>query len=144
MKKEIITSFYQWILLAVVLLTAVDSEAVTKISDVGASVTEGVFKKDYNIISDEQLQAFNNSPIDKVDQIVKGNYPILILCADEDKAALPDENTLPFEKRVNAAGGEVTVMHKPGFDHHSHSFPNPEHIVRFLLNASGSNFLANK
>ena len=91
------------------------------------------FKKDYNITSDDQLQSFNNSPIDKVKKIVKGKYPILILCADEDKAALPTENTLPFEKKIKAAGGEITVMHKPGFGHHPHSFPNPEPIVRFIL-----------
>ena len=43
------------------------------------------FKKDYNITSDEQLRAFKNSPIDKIKQIVKGKYPILILCADADE-----------------------------------------------------------
>lgn len=99
------------------------------------------FKQDYSITSDEQLQTFSNSPIDKVDQIAKGNYPILILCADEDKAALPDENTLPFEQKMKAVGGKLKLIHKPGFGHHPHSFPNPEPIVRFLLDASGYNFL---
>ena len=94
------------------------------------------FKKDYNITSDDQLKSFSNSPIDKVKKIVKGKYPILILCADEDKAALPTENTLPFEKKIKAAGGKITVMHKPGFGHHPHSFPNPEPIVRFILKAT--------
>lgn len=106
-----------------------------------SSVELEAFKNDYNITSDEELQAFNNSPVDKVDEIVQGAYPILILCADEDKAALPEENTLLFEKKVKAAGGKVTVIHKPGFGHHPHSFPNPESIVRFLLNASRYNFL---
>jgi lysophospholipase L1-like esterase len=95
------------------------------------------FKNDYNITSDGQLHSFKNSPIDKVNQIVKGKYPILILCADADEAALPDENTLPFEQKVKASGGDITVIHKPGFGHHPHSFPNPEPIVDFILNASG-------
>ena len=99
------------------------------------------FKQDYNINSDTQLSTFKNSPVDKVHLIAKGNYPILILCADEDKAALPEENTLPFEQKMKEAGKQITVIHKPGFGHHPHSFPNPEPIVRFLLNASGYNFL---
>jgi lysophospholipase L1-like esterase len=94
------------------------------------------FRKDYNITSDDQLLKFRNSPIDKVPQIVKGKYPILILCADADEAALPDENTLPFEQKVKVLRGNITVMHKPGFKHHPHSFPNPQPIVDFILNAA--------
>ncbi len=104
----------------------------------GSSPDElAAFKKDYNITSDEQLQSFKNSPIDKIKQIVKGKYPILILCADADEAALPEENTLPFEQKIKASGGKITVIHKPGFGHHPHSFPNPEPIVDFILIASG-------
>lgn len=95
------------------------------------------FKKDYNITSDDQLWKFDNSPIDKVPQIVKGKYPILILCADADEAAITDENTLPFEKQVLALKGNITVIHKPGFKHHPHSFPNPQPIVEFILKSTG-------
>lgn len=92
-----------------------------------------VFKRDYNITSDAQLKAFKNSPIDRTDEIVKGHYPILILCADDDEAVPPGENTIPFEQKIRAAAGNITVIHKPGFKHHPHSFPNPEPIVRFIL-----------
>ncbi|MGQ8334971.1 GDSL-type esterase/lipase family protein [Sunxiuqinia sp. A32] len=99
------------------------------------------FKNDYNVTSNEQLQAFKNSPIDKIQEIVKGKYPILILCADEDEAALPDENTLPFEQKILDAGGKIKVIHKPGFKHHPHSFPNPSPIIDFILAATKSNKL---
>ncbi len=36
-------------------------------------------KKDYNITTEEQLKNFKQSPIDKVDAIVKGKYPVLSL-----------------------------------------------------------------
>lgn len=94
------------------------------------------FRKDYNITSDEQMKTFNNSPIDKVDQIAKGGYPILILCADADEAALPDENTLPFEQKMKALNGDLTIIHKPGFHHHPHSFLNPKPILDFILKAT--------
>jgi lysophospholipase L1-like esterase len=95
------------------------------------------FKADYHVTNQEQLVNFKGSPIDKVDQIVKGKYPMLILCADADEAALPDENTLPFEKKVRALNGNIMVIHKPGFKHHPHSFPNPTPIVDFILKATG-------
>ena len=95
------------------------------------------FKKDYNLVTDDDMMKFKNSPVDKVKQIVKGKYPILILCADEDEAVYPPDNTLLFEKRVKELNGDITVIHKPGFKHHPHSLPNPTPIVDFLLKGSG-------
>jgi lysophospholipase L1-like esterase len=95
------------------------------------------FKKDYNLISDEQVRQFKGSPVDKVKQIVKGKYPILVLCADADEAVYPPDNTLLFEKEVKALNGNIIVMHKPGFKHHPHSLPNPTPIVDFILKGTG-------
>lgn len=99
------------------------------------------FKKDYNIQSREQMLQFKNNPVDKdkIKKIVKGHYPILVLCADADEAVSPAENTLLFEQRIKKQGGNITVIHKPGFKHHPHSFPNPEPIVDFILQATGKN-----
>jgi lysophospholipase L1-like esterase len=94
------------------------------------------FKKDYNLNTDEEIRQFKGSPVDKVEAIVKGKYPILILCADADEEVSPADNTLLFEQKVKALNGNITVMHKPGFKHHPHSFPNPTPIVDFILNAT--------
>jgi len=112
------------------------AEGLMKTTDIKNDMLEA-FKKDYNITTDEQVREFKNSPVDKVKQIVKGNYPILILCADEDEAVSPADNTLLFEKRVKALNGNITVMHKPGFKHHPHSLPNPKPITDFILKATG-------
>lgn len=101
------------------------------------------FKKDYQISTKEDITTLKQSPVDKINQIVKGEYPILILCADADEAVDPQQNTMLFEKRIRESGGRITVIHKPGFKHHPHSFPNPEVIVQFLFaafNASSANF----
>jgi alpha-beta hydrolase superfamily lysophospholipase len=95
------------------------------------------FKKDYHIYTDSAAQEFHNSPIDKVAEIVKGKYPILILCADADEIVSPLENTLLFEKEIKDLNGNVMVIHKPGFRHHPHSLPNPAPIVDFILKATG-------
>ncbi len=95
------------------------------------------FKKDYNLTTAAQIREFKGSPVDKIKQIVKGKYPILILCADADEAVSPADNTLLFEKKVKTLNGNITVIHKPGFKHHPHSLPNPTPIVDFILKANG-------
>ncbi len=94
------------------------------------------FREDFQLTTDEQVKQFKGSPIDKVDKIVKGHYPILILCADADEAVAPEENTIPFEKMVKALKGNITVIYKPGFKHHPHSMPNPTPIVDFIVKAA--------
>ncbi|MBO9563419.1 MAG: hypothetical protein J7621_11620 [Niastella sp.] len=96
-----------------------------------------LFKADYGLTTDEQVKQFTGSPIDKVDRIVKGRYPIFILCADADEAVAVEENTIPFEKKVKELKGDITVIYKPGAKHHPHSLPNPTVIVEFVLRASG-------
>jgi lysophospholipase L1-like esterase/dienelactone hydrolase len=96
------------------------------------------FKADYHLTTDEEVKAFEGSPIDKVKKIVKGKYPILILCADADEAVAPEENTYLFGQKVKALKGNITVFHKPGFKHHPHSLPNPTPIVDFVLKATGN------
>ena len=95
------------------------------------------FKKDYNLATNEQVTNFKGSPVDKVKLIVKGQYPILILCADADEEVSPQDNALFFEQKVKELNGNITVIHKPGFKHHPHSLPNPTSIVDFILKATG-------
>jgi lysophospholipase L1-like esterase/dienelactone hydrolase len=95
------------------------------------------FKKDYNLMTDSDIINFRGSPVDKVKQIVKGKYPILILCADADVEVIPAENTTLFDQKVKALHGNITIIHKPGFKHHPHSFPNPTPIVDFILTETG-------
>lgn len=85
-----------------------------------------------------EIKNFNKNPTDRVAEIVKGKYPILILCADADEQVKPSENTLDFERKILAKGGQITVIHKPGSAHHPHSLPNPKPIVDFILNATAN------
>ncbi|MGF6847757.1 lysophospholipase L1-like esterase/pimeloyl-ACP methyl ester carboxylesterase [Chitinophaga sp. W3I9] len=94
------------------------------------------FKKDYGFTSDSAAMLFKGSPLYKIREIVKGKYPMLHVLADADTDVPPEENTLPFEEKIKALGGDITVMHKPGFAHHPHSFPDPTPIVDFILKAA--------
>ncbi|WP_353125591.1 glycosyl hydrolase family 95 catalytic domain-containing protein [Parapedobacter pyrenivorans] len=96
----------------------------------------GDIRQAHGLATDEAVAGFMGSPMDRITDIVRGNYPILILCADADEAVDPQTQTLAFEKKVKAAGGDITVIMKPGFKHHPHAFPNPAPIVDFMLKAT--------
>ncbi|GAB3908389.1 GDSL-type esterase/lipase family protein [Mucilaginibacter boryungensis] len=101
----------------------------------GSATNWETFKKDYQITSEEGVASFANSPIDKIKKIVKGKYPMLHVCGDADETVPMEENTLPFEQKVKALGGNITVIHKPNGHHHPHSLPNPTPIVDLILKA---------
>lgn len=92
-------------------------------------------KIDFQLQSAAAAAAFAGSPLNKVQLIVKGKYPMLHVCGDADEVVPMEENTIPFEQQVRALGGDITVIHKPGFKHHPHSLPNPMPIVNFILKA---------
>jgi lysophospholipase L1-like esterase/dienelactone hydrolase len=98
-----------------------------------SGITKGI-EENYHVTRD-QMKTFKESPIDKIDAIAKGNYPILILCAELDEAAVNSQNAFPFEKKIKEKGGNITVIVKNGFKHHPHSFPNPAIIVDFIERA---------
>lgn len=91
-------------------------------------------KENYGIDRND-ITSFKESPVDKIDEIVKGGYPILILCAELDEAAVNSQNTFPFVKKVKEKGGTIVVIEKKGFGHHPHSFANPSLIVDFIEEA---------
>jgi lysophospholipase L1-like esterase/dienelactone hydrolase len=88
--------------------------------------------KAYRLNGLDDIRHFHGNPMDKVKEIAKGKYPILILCADQDEA-VPPAQTFLFEEKIKAEGGIITVMVKKGFKHHPHSFPNPTPIVDFII-----------
>lgn len=95
------------------------------------------FKQNFGYTSEEAAATFKGNPLDKVADIVKGKYPMLHVVGDADEVVPVEENTAPFETKVKALGGDITVIHKPGVGHHPHSLANPERIVNFILRATG-------
>lgn len=103
----------------------------------GSAADWDKFKKDYGYTSDSAALTFTGNPIDKAAQIVKGGYPMLHVVGDADDVVPVNENTAIFEQRVQALGGQIQVIHKPGVNHHPHSLANPTPIVEFILKATG-------
>jgi len=93
------------------------------------------YKTDFGYTIEAEAMAGKNSPIDKIDAIAKGQYPMLHVVGDADEVVPVAENTAPFEKKIRAAGGTIRIIHKPGVGHHPHSLANPQPIVDFITAA---------
>ena len=89
----------------------------------------------WHLDTDEAVQAFRGSPLDQVQAIIRGGYPLLHVCGEADEVVPISENTDLFEQRIRSAGGTITVIRKPGVKHHPHSLTDPTPIVNFILKA---------
>jgi lysophospholipase L1-like esterase/pimeloyl-ACP methyl ester carboxylesterase len=95
------------------------------------------FKQDFNLASEEEALTFKGNPLDLAPQVAGAGFPMLHVCGDSDVVVPIEENTDLFEKRIVQAGGQITVIRKPGIGHHPHSLANPQPIVDFILRATG-------
>lgn len=94
-----------------------------------------LFKESFGLKTNKEALAFRGNPIDLTDVLANAGFPMLHVVGDVDDVVPIIEHTLPFEKKIKEAGGEIQVIHKPGIGHHPHSLPNPQPIVDFILMA---------
>lgn len=91
--------------------------------------------KVYNL-TDEQSESFNGNPFDGLESLAKANVPLIHVVGSADSVVPVAENTDILEARYKALGGKITVIRKPGLDHHPHSLPDPTPLVDFILSAT--------
>jgi pimeloyl-ACP methyl ester carboxylesterase len=84
-------------------------------------------------VTEETLKDFKGSPLDRVDTVLAAKIPILAICGDADKVVPYTENTGILAERYKKAEGNISVILKPGGDHHPHSLKDPQPIVDFLV-----------
>ncbi|MEI9892394.1 MAG: prolyl oligopeptidase family serine peptidase [Chthoniobacter sp.] len=84
-------------------------------------------------LTEETAKDFKGNPLDHLDPIIAARIPILAICGDSDKVVPYEENAGILAERYQKAGGNISVILKPGGDHHPHSLKDPQPIVDFLL-----------
>lgn len=99
----------------------------------GAKVEWEQAKKARQLKTEEDIRNFKGNPLDKVDKIVRGGYPMLHVCGAADEVVPMAENTDLFEQKIKALGGNITVIRKEGVGHHPHSLKDPAPIVEFII-----------
>ena len=89
--------------------------------------------KAYGFKSDADAIAFRGNPIDNLKPLAAAKIPLLHVYGDADKTVPWDENTKVLADRYRALGGNITLIPKPGVDHHPHGLTDPAPIVEFIL-----------
>jgi pimeloyl-ACP methyl ester carboxylesterase len=84
-------------------------------------------------LTEETAKNFKDNPLDHIDPIAAAKIPILAVCGDADKTVPYVENTALLEEHYKKLGGNISVILKPGGDHHPHSLKDPQPIVDFLV-----------
>ncbi len=79
-----------------------------------------------------EMICYRESPIDKMETLLKNNLPVILVAGDSDEVVPYCENGAILEKYYKANGGVIEVHIKPGCGHHPHGLENPEVIADFM------------
>lgn len=95
--------------------------------------------KAYGFKSDADAVAFRGNPVDNLKPLAAAYVPLLHVYGDADKTVPWDENTGVLAERYKQLGGNITLIAKPGVDHHPHGLTDPTPIVDFILKYAATN-----
>jgi pimeloyl-ACP methyl ester carboxylesterase len=95
--------------------------------------------KAYDFKSDAEAIAFKGNPVDNLQPLAAAHIPLLHVYGDADKTLPWEENTGVVAARYKALGGNITLIPKPGGDHHPHGLTNPAPIVDFIFKYAATN-----
>ncbi|MEP6672256.1 MAG: prolyl oligopeptidase family serine peptidase [Chthoniobacter sp.] len=83
-------------------------------------------------LTEDTAKDFKGNPLDRLAPLIAAKIPVLTICGDSDKVVPYTENSAILVERFKAANANVSVILKPGGDHHPHSLKDPQPIVDFL------------
>lgn len=92
-------------------------------------------KRILGISSDSETENISINPINHLDELADTNIPVLLIAGDSDRYVPYEENGLPLEQKLKSRGKDITVIIKPGCDHHPHSLEKVEPIIDFIEKA---------
>ncbi len=95
--------------------------------------------KAYSLLAEQALE-FEHNPIDNLEPLARFVVPVLHICGTSDTVVPMSENSDVVEKRYKKLGGKITVIRKPGADHHPHSLEDPKPIVDFILSHTTADY----
>ncbi|MHC4581756.1 MAG: SGNH/GDSL hydrolase family protein, partial [Planctomycetota bacterium] len=88
----------------------------------------------------EQALEYKYNPIDNLEPLARSVVPVMHVCGTGDTVVPIEENSDVVEKRYKKLGGKITVIRKPGVDHHPHSLQDPQPIVDFILSHTTADY----
>ncbi len=94
--------------------------------------------KRYGFASDAEAKAYRLNPVDNLAPLAAAHVPLLHVFGDADEVVPWQENTGVIAERYPKLGGEITLIRKPGVQHHPHGLDDSTPIVDFLWRNSAS------
>lgn len=87
----------------------------------------------YGLADEAAVRAYPGSPVDNLAPLAKAHVALLNVYGDADDTVPWQENTGLVEPRYKALGGDITLICKPGGNHHPHGLTDPTPIVDFIV-----------
>ena len=82
-------------------------------------------------LSVSQLLNYRDHPIDKANDIIRNGTPVMLICGDSDTIVPYSENGMVLAEKLTAAGHPLTLIVKPGCDHHPHGLEDNSPLIRW-------------
>lgn len=76
---------------------------------------------------------YRNHPIDRVEEIIKSNIPVFMVCGDSDTVVPYLENGKLLSDKFKKYGGNLTEVLKAGCNHHPHGLEDNKPLIDFTL-----------
>jgi pimeloyl-ACP methyl ester carboxylesterase len=86
----------------------------------------------YGYKTDEEGRNCPTQPIKELEPLAKAHIPLISVVGDADTVVPYAENTALVEQAYKKLGGEITVIHKPGCNHHPHGLDDPAPVLKFI------------
>jgi pimeloyl-ACP methyl ester carboxylesterase len=100
----------------------------------------------YGFASDDEAKAYPTNPVDNLAPLATAKVPLLHVFGDADEVVPWDENTGLVADWYQKLGGKITLIRKPGVNHHPHGLDDSTPIVNFIwensANAEAKSWLA--
>ncbi|MBR5542666.1 MAG: prolyl oligopeptidase family serine peptidase, partial [Oscillospiraceae bacterium] len=75
---------------------------------------------------------FRNSPIDKMEKLIKNDIPVLLIYGNADPVVIYRENGRVLEDYYKANNGNLKVICRSMCKHHPHGLDDPTPIIEFV------------
>ncbi|MCY2989883.1 MAG: prolyl oligopeptidase family serine peptidase [Planctomycetota bacterium] len=86
----------------------------------------------YGFKDDAEALAYTKNPVDNLEPLAKAKVPLLHVYGDADDVVPWDENTGVVAERYRKLGGDITLIAKPGVNHHPHGLTDSTPIIEFI------------
>ncbi|MGI6264112.1 MAG: alpha/beta hydrolase family protein [Acutalibacteraceae bacterium] len=83
-------------------------------------------------VTDESILTFDRDPLDRFDELLDADIPVVLICGLKDQAVYFPENGQKLIDAYQRRDGKLMTVLKPDCDHHPHSVEDPTAVCDFI------------